>query len=58
MSQYMYDQIKNSYDEMKKIDHKGAFESDDEAGTTFEFLKNVITNLENEFNGEKEEKVK
>tara|TARA_Y100000004_G_scaffold167187_1_gene199552 strand:- start:32 stop:325 length:294 start_codon:yes stop_codon:yes gene_type:complete len=53
MSQYMYDQIKNSYNEMKKIDHKGAFESDDEAGTTFGILKNVITNLENEFNAEK-----
>ena len=58
MTQYMYNQIKNSYNEMQKIDHKGSFESDDEAGTTFEFLKNVITNLENEFNGEKEEKVK
>jgi hypothetical protein len=53
MSQYMYDQIKESYNEMKKIDHKGAFESDDEAGTTFEFLKNVIINLEDEFNAEK-----
>ena len=55
MSQYMYDQIKESYNEMKKIDHKGAFESDDEAGTTFEFLKNVIINLEDEFNAEKKE---
>jgi|TARA_R100000081_G_scaffold77000_1_gene43465 hypothetical protein len=53
MSQYMYDQIKNAHNEMKKIDHKGAFESDDEAGTTFEFLKNVIINLEDEFNAEK-----
>ena len=55
MSQYMYDQIKNSYNEMKKIDHKGAFEEDDEAGTTFSMLKNVINNLEKEFNAEKKE---
>ena len=53
MSQYMYNQISDTYNEMKKIDHKGAFESDDEAGTTFEFLKNVIINLEDEFNAEK-----
>ena len=55
MSQYMYDQIKESYNEMKKIDHKGAFEEDDEAGTTFSMLKNVINNLEKEFNAEKKE---
>ena len=56
MSQYMYDQIRNTYIEMKKIDHKGAFAEDDEAGTTFTMLKNVITNLEKEFNAETEEK--
>ena len=56
MSQYMYDQIRNTYIEMKKIDHKGAFAEDDEAGTTFTMLKNVITNLEKEFNAETKEK--
>jgi len=55
MSQYMYDQIKESYNEMKKIDHTGAFEEDDETGTTFSMLKNVINNLEKEFNAEKKE---
>ena len=55
MSQYMYDQIHESFNEMKKIDHKGSFESDDEAGTTFILLKNVITNLEKEFNAKKKE---
>jgi hypothetical protein len=55
MSQYMYDQIKESYNEMKKIDYKGAFEQDDEAGSTFLMLKNVINNLEKEFNAEKKE---
>ena len=58
MNEYMYNQIKNSYEEMKKIDYKGSFESDDEAGTTFTILKEVIDNLEKEFNGPKEKEVK
>ena len=56
MSQYMYNQINDTYNEMKKIDYKGAFAEDDEAGTTFTMLKNVITNLEKEFNAETKEK--
>jgi len=56
MSQYMYDQIEASYNQMKKIDHKGSFAEDDEAGTTFTLLKNVVINLEKEFNAETEEK--
>ena len=58
MSQYMYDQIEETFNEMKKIDHKGSFEADDEAGSTFTLLKNVINNLQKEFNAEEEEKVK
>jgi len=58
MNDYMYNQIKKSYDEMKKIDYKGSFESDDEAGSTFNMLKEVIDNLEKEFNGPKEKEVK
>ena len=58
MNEYMYNQIKNSYDEMKQIDYKGSFESDDEAGSTFNMLKEVIDNLEKEFNGPKEKEVK
>ena len=58
MSQYMYGRINESYEEMKRIDRIGAFEKDDEAGTTFDLLKEVINNLEEEFNGQKEEKVK
>ena len=46
MSQYMYNQINDTYNEMKKIDHKGAFAEDDEAGSPFTMLKNVVTNLE------------
>ena len=56
MSQYMYDQIEESYNQMKRIDHKGSFAEDDEAGTTFTLLKNVVINLEKEFNAETEEK--
>jgi len=58
MNEYMYNQIKNSYNEMKKIDYRGSFESDDEAGSTFNILKEVIDNLEKEFNGPKEKEVK
>ena len=58
MSQYMYTQINESYKAMKEIDRLGAFEKDDEAGTTFSMLKNVIDNLEKEFNGQKKEEVK
>ena len=50
----MYNQIKESYTQLTKIDSKGAFEQDDETGTVFEQLKQVITNLEKEFNAEKE----
>ena len=58
MTSYMYDQINNSYNEMKEIDYKGSFESDDEAGSTFKILKEVVDNLEKEFNGKKKEEVK
>jgi hypothetical protein len=56
MSQYMYDQINNVYTAMKKIDSRGAFEKDDETGTVFNQLNQVITNLQEEFNAEEEEK--
>ena len=58
MAQYMYTQINESFKAMKEIDRLGAFEKDDEAGTTFAMLKDVIDNLEEEFNGKKKEKVK
>ena len=56
MSTYMYRQINNSFNEIKRIDSKGYFESDDETGTVFEQLKQVINNLQKEFNAEEEEK--
>ena len=51
----MYNQIEASYNQLKRIDSRGSFESDDEAGTVFEQLKQVITNLQKEFNAEKKE---
>ncbi len=54
-NQYMYRRIEDSYNEMKRIDRLGAFEKDDESGTTFELLTEVIENLKGEFNAEEEE---
>ena len=50
-NQYMYRRIEESHSAMQQIDRLGAFESEDEAGTTFELLKEVITELKEEFNG-------
>ena len=38
---------------MKEIDTLGAFESDDETGTTFTMLKEEIDNLDNLLEGQK-----
>ena len=51
-NQYMYMRIKQSLKEMQNIDRLGAFEKDDESGTTFELLKQVIEELKEEFDGE------
>ena len=56
-NQYMYDKIVESYNKMQEIDRLGAFEKDDEAGSTFQLLNEVIQQLKSEFdNGESEEK--
>jgi hypothetical protein len=52
---YMYSKISESYEVMQKIDRLGAFEKDDEAGTTFQLLNEVITQLKEEFDGEAQE---
>ena len=44
-NQYMYGKIVESYDKMQEIDRLGAFEKDDESGTTFQLLNEVITQL-------------
>ena len=51
----MYMKITQSYESMLQIDRLGAFEKDDEAGTTFQMLKQVIDQLKEEFDAEKEE---
>jgi len=53
---YMYDRILQTYEAMKRIDRLGAFEKDDEAGTTFELLSTVIEELKEEFDATEEEK--
>jgi hypothetical protein len=54
-NQYMYDRISKSYEAMKQIDRLGAFESEDEAGTTFSLLNEVVTELNEEFNNGSQE---
>lgn len=56
-NQYMYNQIEQSYSAMKQIDRLGAFESEDEAGTTFQLLNQVVEELKEQFNGSEEEKI-
>jgi hypothetical protein len=53
---YMYSKISESYDMMQRIDRLGAFEKDDESGTTFQLLSEVITELKEQFDGQEEEK--
>ena len=54
-NRYMYSQIEQSYETMKQIDRLGAFEAEDETGTTFQMLNEVITELKEQFDGEKKE---
>jgi hypothetical protein len=54
---YMYSKITEAYNSMKQIDRLGAFEEDDEAGTTFALLKQTIEELKETFeDGQEEEK--
>jgi hypothetical protein len=57
-NQYMFDRISKSYTAMNQIDRLGAFEKDDEAGTTFALLKQVVDELKEEFDGSEEEEKK
>jgi hypothetical protein len=47
----MYTRITQSYEAMTQIDRLGAFESEDEAGTTFQLLNQVVTELKEQFDG-------
>jgi hypothetical protein len=52
---YMYSKIIEAYNTMQQIDRLGAFEKDDEAGTTFALLKETIEELKKEFDVPQEE---
>ena len=56
LSVYMFTRIEDAYQEIVRIDRLGAFEENDEAGTTFSLLKEVITNLHKDFHGTEKEK--
>tara|TARA_R110000796_G_scaffold232693_1_gene351125 strand:+ start:41 stop:337 length:297 start_codon:yes stop_codon:yes gene_type:complete len=51
-NEFMYMRITQSYEQMQNIDRIGAFEEDDESGTTFALLKQVIDDLKEEFDAE------
>ena len=56
-NQYMYGKIVETYETMQQVDRLGAFEEDDEAGTTFALLKQTIEELKETFeDGTEEEK--
>lgn len=50
-NQFMYERIAQSHAAMQQIDRLGAFEKDDEAGTTFQLLSQVIEELKGQFDG-------
>ena len=54
-NEYMFGQIVDAYDKMQEIDRLGAFEKDDEAGTVFQMLNQVIITLKTQFDGEESE---
>jgi len=56
LSGYMFTRIEEAYEEMIRIDRLGAFKEDDESGTTFSLLNEVITNLHKDFHGTEEDK--
>ncbi len=54
-NEFMYGRIVDAYNNLKEIDHKGAFEAEDETGTTFQLLLQTVTELKDTFNGEESE---
>lgn len=45
----LYDDLHKTFAEMKRIDHRGGFEADDETGAIFKELKNVMGKLEGKY---------
>ena len=50
----LYDDLQKTFSEMKRIDHKGGFEADDEIGSIFKDLKKVMDKLENKYGTDKD----
>ena len=55
-NQYMYSKIVAAYEVMNRVDLRGAFAAEEEVGTTFDMLKEVIETLKDEFDGTSQEK--
>ena len=45
---YIRDRVNGALTEMRKLDNREAFEKDDEVGVTFNEIKKIIENLDNE----------
>jgi len=50
----LYDDLQKTFSEMKRIDHKGGFEADDEIGSIFKDLKEVVNKLEEKYGTDKD----
>ena len=50
----LYGDLHKTFSEMKRIDHKGGFEADDEIGSIFKDLKEVMDKLENKYDTDKD----
>lgn len=47
LNQYTLDRLESMLEDMRAIDLRGSFESDDEVGTVFTELKNIIEKYKN-----------
>ena len=45
---YIRDRVNGALTEMRKLDNREAFEKDDEVGVTFDELKKIVEDLNNE----------
>jgi hypothetical protein len=50
----LYGDLHKTFSEMKQIDYKGGFEADDEIGSIFKDLKEVMDKLENKYGTDKD----
>jgi len=54
-NEYMYGQIVQAYENMQRVDSRGAFAAEDEVGTTFDMLKEIVETLKDQFDAESQE---